>query len=116
MMIDINRMPYRYWDDDVKISYLQRRVIVYSILYYEMNESCISDKEYDELSKQLVHLQRSVDKGVLEKTQYYYVMHDFDGTTGFDIYDRLNEHDKEYLMTVSKFVLDSYRRETKRKW
>lgn len=33
-------------------------------------------------------------------------MYDFDGTTGFDLYDRLNEHDKEYLMNIACHYLN----------
>lgn len=82
------------WDIVTQISFLQRKIILCSISYYDMNESPISDKEYDELSKQLVALQKS-EKA--KNSQYWYVFHDFDGTTGFDIRDRLTEKDNEYL-------------------
>ena len=32
-------------------------------------------------------------------------MYDFDGTTGFDLYSRLNEADKRYLMQIARHVL-----------
>ena len=31
-------------------------------------------------------------------------MYDFDGTTGFDLYSRLNEHDKKYLMSIARMA------------
>lgn len=107
--IDFSKAPYIYWDRSTKISYLQRKIIVYSIMYYEMNKSCISDMKYDALCKQLVHIQRSVDKEELKKSQYYYCMHDFDGTTGFDIYSRLKESDREYLSGIASFILSVQR-------
>lgn len=110
--INFDIMPSKYWDDSTKISYLQRRILVYSIMYYELNQSVVSDKTYDELSKQLVHMQQSVDKSEFEKSMYYYVMYDFDGTTGFDLYSRLNQHDKEYLMKIAKSVIEKWRRES----
>lgn len=107
--VNFDSMPIKYWDECTKISYLQRRIIIYSIMYYELNESCIQDYEYNLLSKQLVHIQKSVDVEEFKKSQYYYCMYDFDGTTGFDIYSRLNEHDREYLLQMAKFILRIWR-------
>lgn len=100
-MVDFSKMPCVYWSESTKISYLQRRIIVYSIMYYEMNESCISDKEYDSISQQLVRLQNECSEEELKKTTYYYAMHDFDGSTGFDIPSRLNESDRDYLTHIA---------------
>lgn len=102
--IDFNRMPCLYWDNTTKISYLQRRIIVYSIMYYELSESCITDMEYDAISKQLVHLQSSVDIAEFKQSQYYYAMYDFDGSTGFDIPGRLTEQDRKYLTVLANMV------------
>lgn len=112
--IDFTKMPCIYWDDVTKISYLQRRVAVYSIMYYELNESCITDKQYDAISRQLVHLQSSVDEQQFKRTTYYYAMHDFDGSTGFDIADRLNEKDRQYLTAIATNVLRSWRNSKRR--
>lgn len=103
--INFNKMPCKYWDDATKLSYLQRRIIVYSIMYYELSESCITDQEYDAISKQLVHLQSSVDEAEFKKSQYYYAMYDFDGSTGFDIPDRLTQKDRTYLTKIAQLVL-----------
>lgn len=110
--INFDSMPSKYWDEYVKISYLQRRIIVYSIMYYEMNESCISDKKYDEISQQLVHLQQSVDSEEFEKSRYHYAMYDFDGSTGFDIPSRLTKADREYLTRIAQSVLSSWKQHT----
>lgn len=96
-MIDFSKMPCIYWSDTTKISYLQRRIIIYSIMYYEHNESCVTDKEYDSISRQLVELQKRATREEFEKSTYYYAMYDFDGSTGFDIPSRLNKKDREYL-------------------
>lgn len=100
-MIDFSKCPCIYWSDTTKISYLQRRIIVYSIMYYELNESCVSDREYDSISKQLVELQKQASEKDFEKSQYYYAMHDFDGSTGFDIPSRLTKKDREYLTHIA---------------
>lgn len=92
----------RRWDKITCINYLQRKIILNCIAYYELNCSPLLDKTYDELSRQLVEMQKDVD---YEKTQYGYCMYDFDGTTGFDLYDRLNEQDKKYLMNIACHAL-----------
>lgn len=102
--INFGNMPCVYWDDHVKINYLQRRIIVYSIMYYEMNESCVPDITYDEISQQLVRLQSSVDEAEFKKSTYYYAMYDFDGSTGFDIPSRLTKEDMEYLTRIAHAV------------
>lgn len=105
-------MPCKYWDDHVKISCLQRRIIVYSIMYYEMNESCISDKQYDDISRQLVQLQSSVSEAEWKKSTYYYAMYDFDGSTGFDIPSRLTKKDRAYLGHIADHVYKQWKQGT----
>ena len=78
----------RRWDKITCINYLQRKIILNAIAYYELDSSPLSDKEYDELSRQLVEMQKDID---INSTQYGYIMQDFDGTTGFDLYSRLNQ-------------------------
>ena len=104
MRVSFDKLPGKYWSDKVKIEYIQRRVIVFCIMYYRLNTSCISDRDFDELSKQLVELQ-SNKKDVAKQTKYYYALYDYDGSTGFHIYNRLNNSDKEYLLLIAKNVL-----------
>ena len=102
--IDFSKCPCIYWSDATKISYLQRRIIVYSIMYYECNESCVSDAEYDSISRQLVELQNSCSHEEFRKSTYYYAMHDFDGSTGFDIPSRLTKYDKRHLTQIANYI------------
>ena len=88
----------RRWDKITCINYLQRKIILNAIAYYELDTSPLSDKEYDELSRQLVEMQKDID---INNTQYGYIMQDFDGTTGFDLYHRLNQKDREYLLKIA---------------
>lgn len=110
-MINFDKVPSLYWSDTTKISYLQRRIIVHSIIYYELDNSAITDKQFDALSKQLVELQNSVDFKEFRETTYYYAMHDFDGSTGFHISNRLTDYDVKYLTNIAEHVLDSYLRD-----
>lgn len=105
----MQRFPRR-WDKLTCIDYLQRKIILNAIAYYELNISPIEDREYDELSRQLVELQKDID---INKTQYGYVMYDFDGTTGFDLYHRLSKEDKDYLMGIALVVCNPKREKIK---
>lgn len=103
-MINFDRMPCIYWSDITKAGYLQRYIIIHSIIYYELNESVISDKQFDSVARQLVKMQKRM-KHELKDTMYYYCMYDFDGSTGFDLYNRLIPFDKKYLMQIARNVL-----------
>ena len=112
-MIDFSKMPCIYWSDATKISYLQRRIIIYSIMYYENDESCISDGEYDSISRQLMDLKKKASKEDWEKSTYYYAMHDFDGSTGFDIPSRLTKKDRKYLTRLANTIHKQWKKEKK---
>lgn len=89
----------RRWNLKTKIEYLQRKIILNSIAYYELNTNSLTDKQYDELCRQMVSMQAEYPD--VMDTQYGYVFYDFDGSTGFDLYYRLNEHDKKYLYNIA---------------
>lgn len=108
--IRFDKMPCIYWSESTKISYLQRRVIVYSIMYYELNESCVPDDYYEAVVQQLLRMQSQASSEVLKATRYNYVMYDFDGSTGFHLYGRLTNADKKYLLEIAKAVLKQQKR------
>ena len=101
-----------YWSNKLKIDALQRWIIVQSIVYYELDNSIVSDKEFDANAYQLVELQNSFPEEA-KRSEYWYVFYDFDASTGFYIYDRLNKHDKDYLVQLSRHVLKLYERNIK---
>lgn len=82
-------------------------------MYYECNESCISDADYDSISRQLVELQRTCSPEEFRKSTYYYAMYDFDGSTGFDIPSRLTKHDKKYLTQIANYIHGMWKGEIK---
>lgn len=104
-MVNFDKAPCIYWSDTAKVGYLQRYIIVHSIIYYRLGYSVISDKEFDSVAHQLVDMQRQIEHRRLKDTMYYYCMYDFDGSTGFDLYDRLIPFDKEYLTNIANHVL-----------
>ena len=99
----------------VKISYLQRRIIIHSLLYYELNVNCISDESFDELCIQLLEMQKSADIKELEQSTYYYVFYDFDGSTGCDIPQRLTDYDYKYLLNIAQHVYKLYEQDVQNK-
>ena len=85
-------------DRKSKIEFLQRKIILNSIAYYEYDTNFISDRYFDSMCKELVALQ--TEYGDVSDTQYGYAFYDFDGSTGFDLIYRLTEEDRKYLVQM----------------
>lgn len=82
-----------------RCSVLQRKILLHSILYYELDKSIITDQQFDKMCKKLLTgIKHTKD---YQKSDYFYVFYDFDGSTGFDLYDRLEDDDKEYLTHIA---------------
>lgn len=92
------------WSTISKVSHLQRRVLIYSIAYYEYSESIVSDMVYDAISKQLVQMQREFPEEATQST-YWYAMKDFEGSTGFDLVGKLTNKDREWLRKLTQFIM-----------
>lgn len=107
-MIKFDSPPSMYWSDVTKVNYLQRKVLICSITYYRLNSSCLSDFEYDDISKQLVKMQKNLSKKDLKRTRYYYVFKDFEGSTGFDLIGKLNKEDFTYLTGLAIYFLECF--------
>lgn len=107
--VDFSKPPSLYWSLQAKLEHLQRRIIVYSIMYYKMGCSCVSDAFYDGVSRQLVAMAQ-LSPDVYKRTRYYYAMDDFDGSTGFDIPNRLHNKDKQMLETLAIQILQNTKR------
>lgn len=87
-----------------KVDYAARYVILHSIIYYELNESVISDKKFDKKSKSLVKLMEKYPEET-ENSEYYRAIYDFDGSTGFLLYSRLKKSQKRYLKHIAKHII-----------
>ena len=85
------------WSTLTKIDFLQRKIIVNSVAYYQYDESPLTDYAYDEMCKQLVQLQREYGRNFAKDSRYGYVFYDFDGSTGFHLYERLTPEDRYYI-------------------
>ena len=83
--------------------------MIHSWIYYYGNDSLVTDKKFDSTAKQLVELQKDIDD--IGNTQYGYVFQDFDGTTGFDLYERLNDEDRKYIYQLANHTIKLYQRD-----
>lgn len=99
-----------YWSEALKMGALQRWILVHSVIYYEMDSSIISDQMFDRNALQLVQMQKDNPEEA-ERSQYWYVFHNFDGTTGFDLYHRLKKADKQRIWDIAQHVLLVHERE-----
>lgn len=97
--------PSIYWDDIQKVSWLQQRILVYSIAYYELNSNIIPDDVYDILSHQLAEMQNELSEKELKETTYGYVMDEFSGS-GFDLANKLTLDDYSKLSGIAINVIE----------
>lgn len=96
-----------YWTDALFLNFLQRVILIHSYLYYEKDNSIWTDKKYDEVARQLTNIQEEYTiKWIKNKTQYGYCFYDFDGTTGFDLWDRLNEKDRQFIQNIAERIVE----------
>lgn len=89
-----------YMSKATRASFLQRVILIHSLLYYEFDNPIWDDRRWDEIAQQLVAMTENMTQAEKEKTQYWYAMYDFDGSTGFDIIYRLTEPDRERIMQI----------------
>lgn len=89
-----------YWSKRTKIELLQKWIIVHSVLYYELNDSVVSDYMYDINCNQLVEYIKKYPKS-FRKSNYHLIFKDFDGSTGFHLYKRLNKVQKSEMLSIA---------------
>ena len=98
----IRKFP-KGWDTKTKIEWLERAIIMYSIWYYDLGDSMISDQQNDTESIQLYYMIKENPKE-FEKTKYAYAFKDFDASTGFHLRSALNDKDREYIVHIANFI------------
>lgn len=95
-----------YFTEKLKIDFMQRVILLHSYIYYEHDKNIWTDKQFDSNARQLVEMQAGkTEEWIKQETQYGYVFYDFDGTTGFDLWGRLNKKDKQYLSNIAERML-----------
>lgn len=96
-----------------KIQLLQRSILVNSFAYYELNDTILSDFDYDANARQLEELAKKYPEEC-KQSRYYEYFHDFydsdqHATSGFDLLERVRRRDKQlyrYLHIDAVMALD----------
>ena len=87
------------------IDFLQRFIIVHSYIYYELNSNVISDRFYDEKSKELVQYKNN-HPDLWERSQYYEQFgDDYNGATGFTLFHDLSKSEQERIHNIACAML-----------
>lgn len=94
-----------YWKMIQKISFMQRIILIHSYLYYQLDNSVISDKEFDDICKQYLEYVKRASKSNLIYSDYFYAFEDFDGNTGFDLIYKLNKEDRNKIQTIANQII-----------
>ena len=94
------------WDELTCINYLQRWVLVQSILYYEFDKNVVSDFVYDKNAHQLADMMQKCAN--VQDSRYYYAFYDFEGSTGCHLKNRLNDTDRDLIMSIVNYGIKHY--------
>jgi hypothetical protein len=99
------------WTTVDKLNRLQRMVLLHSIIYYDLDESVISDDYYNKLTRLLARkVERYRGTKTFKKTMYAYVFEGYtDGSTGFDLTHKLMKRDYEYLRILASHIIYRYK-------
>lgn len=87
-----------YWTTKTKIDTLSRWILVHSFLYYELNYNVVPDHMFDANCNQLQEF-IVAHPDEFKRSTYYYALEEFDGSTGYGFYQKLNF---EHLMLVER--------------
>lgn len=90
-----------YWSERTKFELLEQWLLVHSYLYYHMNRSIVSDTMFDNNAIQLVSLIKSAPKP-FKTSKYYDAFRDWDGTTGYHLWDRLLEYQQDKIRGIAE--------------
>jgi hypothetical protein len=82
----------------------RKQIIVFSYMYYCLDESTITDYEYDKRARELILLQNEYP-WIASKCIYHDIFKDYDGCSGFNI--RVNE---KWVEDVAVSLLNSKRK------
>ena len=102
-------MKFKDLSPQDKVDFAARYVIVHSIIYYKMDDSVISDKKFDKKSAVLLKLIKKYPEE-FKNSEYYRAIYDFDGSTGFHLYSRLNKSQRRYLKQIARYVIRLYKK------
>lgn len=101
-----------YWSIKERIELLQKWILIHSYIYYELNESLVPDIRFDANCRQLVELAKK-NKKDFKESKYSKVFKGFDGSTGFYLFGKLNDSEKENVKIHSYRLIKGFKGEFK---
>ena len=97
---------------------MQRRILVNSVAYYQYEQSPLTESVDGGICRQLVILQEEYNKeggDFVKDSRFGYAFYDFDGSTGFHLYNRLKPSDRYYIDIMGRVKFsDEYNK--KKSW
>lgn len=96
-----------YWSTRTKLDLLARWLIVHSIIYYEIGTSIVEDIAWNNNAQQFVEL-AAIDPEKSSQIRWWYVMNDFDSSTGFLLFSKLRKKDKAMLLHTARGLVYNY--------
>lgn len=90
-----------YWSDRTRFELMQKWLLVHSYLYYIMNRSVVTDSMFDKNSRQLVEMMQASPEA-FKASKYYSVFRDWDGTTGYHLWDRLEPYQQSIIRGIAE--------------
>lgn len=94
-----------YWGPKEKIDLLAKWILVHSIIYYELNTSLVADFNYDSNGKQLAQLIKTNRMEAI-KAKWWYVIKDYEGSTGFDLINKLSPKHYKELVGLANYLVN----------
>lgn len=82
-----------------KIQQRRLQILVHSCLYYELDNSIVSDATWNKWAKELIQLQKE-NPEIAKKVKYNEAFEGFDGSTGFNL--PLKD---EWVIGTAKYLL-----------
>lgn len=82
------------------INWLQRYIIVHSVIYYTHDDNFISDREYDAKSKELVAIKEAYPEEWKNSEYYKQFGDEYCGNTGFDLTEGLTERQQRIIELI----------------
>lgn len=101
-------MSFKDFSTIEKIDYTARNVIVLSYIYYNLNYNVVEDKVYDDRLKYLCKLV-DANRDIISQSPYYDAIKDIDPSTGFDLYYKLNDKEKEKIERIADLVVKMHK-------
>lgn len=84
----------------------ERQLLVHSYIYYELNDSIISDSKWSEWGIELVHL-RETYPDIYNQSVYPEAFRNFDASTGFDL---IGWYTRPEIIDKANYILMTDRR------